>query len=125
MREEKERKKKGRKKRKGEGSRDERREGKRRHGKGREEKTRGSEQADKRRMSSSGMLRRVALVRTAVSEKVPSSPSLVILMLEALSSFETSGLTRAARRNIPEDGNLRSHRREHLNSYIAVTGWAL
>jgi hypothetical protein len=26
---------------------------------------------------------------------------------------------------IPEDGILHSHRRENLNSYIALTGWAL
>jgi hypothetical protein len=64
---------------------------------------------------SSGLLRRVALVRTDVSEEpsvrrllvaasvVPSSPILVILMKEALSSSKTSVLTRAIRRNIPED----------------------
>jgi hypothetical protein len=34
---------------------------------------------------------------------VPSSPSLVILMKEALSSSETSVLTRATRRNNTED----------------------
>jgi hypothetical protein len=28
-------------------------------------------------------------------------------------------------RNIPEDGILHSHRREHLKSYIALSGWAL
>jgi hypothetical protein len=45
---------------------------------------------------------------------VPSSPILVILM-EALSSSETSVLTRATRRNIPKDGNLHSHRRKNSN----------
>jgi hypothetical protein len=62
----------------------------------------------------SGMLRRVAFVRTDV---VPSSPILVTLMKEALSSSETSVLTRAAQYNIPEDTILHSHRRENLKSY--------
>jgi hypothetical protein len=110
-------------------------------------------------MVSSGMLRRVALVRTEVSEEhsasiirvtigelgttllatnacyeesvclcsvrwllgtanVPSSPILVTLMIEALRSSETSVLTRATRRNIPEDTVLHSHCSENLKSYI-------
>jgi hypothetical protein len=54
-------------------------------------------------MVSSGMLRLVALVRTLVTASVvPSSPILVILMKEALDSSETSVVTRATRRNVPE-----------------------
>jgi hypothetical protein len=45
--------------------------------------------------------------------------------MEALSSSETSVLTRATRRNIQEDDILHSHRRENLKSYIALTGWAV
>jgi hypothetical protein len=77
------------------------------------------------------MLRCVALVRTDVSEEpmrrllvtasvVPSSPIFVTLMKEAISSSETSALTRATRHDIPEDGILHSHRRENLKSYLDV-----
>jgi hypothetical protein len=69
------------------------------------------------------MLRREALVRTDVSDELSASiirvtrighsgsPILVTLMTEALSSSETSVITRATRRDIPEDGVLYSHRR--------------
>jgi hypothetical protein len=56
---------------------------------------------------------------------VPISPILVTLMMETLSSSETSVLTRATWRNIPGDGILHSHLRENLKSYIALTGWTL
>jgi hypothetical protein len=73
-------------------------------------------------MVSSGMLHRVALVRTdqgifsqrrllVTASVVPSSPILVALMKEALRFSETSVLTRATWRNIPEDAILHSHRR--------------
>jgi hypothetical protein len=104
------------------------------------------------------MLRRVALVRSDVSEEPsssiirvikigelgtllvvtsnrhtlvasygydPSSPILVTFMMEPLSSSGTSVLTRATRRNVPEDAILHSHRRENLKSYIALTGWTV
>jgi hypothetical protein len=90
-----------------------------------------------------GMLRRVALVRTDVSEKRIYSvirvtridevgKTLVFtrnrrtlrknltLMMEALSSSETSALTRAIQRNISRNDILHNHRRDNLKSYMDI-----
>jgi hypothetical protein len=61
------------------------------------------------------MLRRVALLFLGsvhrilhTANGVLSSPSLAALIIEALRSSETSVLTRATRRNFPDDSTLRS-----------------
>jgi hypothetical protein len=67
----------------------------------------------------------ISLCRLLVIVDVPSSPILVTLIMEALSSSVTSVPTRATRRNISEVAILHSNRSENLKSYIALTGWTL
>jgi hypothetical protein len=52
---------------------------------------------------------------SVIANVVPSSPILVILMMDAIRSCETSVLKIATRRNILQSGILHSHRRENLN----------
>jgi hypothetical protein len=58
-----------------------------------------------------------SVLRLLVTANVLISAILAILMMVALSSFETSVHTKTTRRNITEDAILHSHRRENLKFY--------
>jgi hypothetical protein len=61
-----------------------------------------------------------SVLRLLITDNVPSSPILVTLMIGVRRFSETSVLSPAARRNIPEDGILHSHRRENLKFYTIL-----
>jgi hypothetical protein len=70
------------------------------------------------------MLRRVAVVRTDVSEELSASfirvtkiSELGITLAVTSNRRTVSVLTRTKRRNVPEDTILHSHRRENLKTY--------
>jgi hypothetical protein len=67
------------------------------------------------------MLRCVALVRTDISEEFNATFTYEIFLTSKRRTLrrntKTAVLTRATRRNIPEDGIVHSHRRENLKSY--------
>jgi hypothetical protein len=68
-------------------------------------------------MPSSGLLRRVALVRTDVSAEFNAS---VIRVTRIGELGTTLAVTSNRRRNIAEDAILHSHRSENLKSYIEL-----
>jgi hypothetical protein len=95
------------------------------------------DQSETRRMVSSGLLCRVALVRTDVSEE----PGTSFIRVKKIGELETTQaattnrrtllknttlfLTRATRCNNPEDTILHSHRRENLKSYNQKQDFAI
>jgi hypothetical protein len=59
-----------------------------------------------------------SVLRLPVIVDVVRSPTIPItLTMEVIHFSETSVLTRATRRKIPEDGIVHSHRREYMKSY--------
>jgi hypothetical protein len=70
-------------------------------------------------MLSSGMLRRVALLRTDVSEE-PGASFITVTTIGELGTTQAATSNRRTLHN-PEDSIPHSHRRENLKSYTAVT----
>jgi hypothetical protein len=66
---------------------------------------------------------RLSVFPLLVTDNVaPSTPILIILMMDEIRSPETLVLTTATWCNISEDDILHSHRLANLKSYIALTG---
>jgi hypothetical protein len=63
--------------------------------------------------------------RIASIIRIKISLILFTLVIEVTRSHEKSFLTRTTRSNIPGAGILYSHRRENLEPYTTLTGWAL
>jgi hypothetical protein len=60
------------------------------------------------------------VLQLLVTPNIVHSLPTVTLMMEAISSSETSVLTTATQRNIPQDGIPHSHHYENLTSYIGI-----
>jgi hypothetical protein len=64
-------------------------------------------------------VKRIRVIWLLVAGNVsPSSPILVTLMIEAISSSETLVHARVTGRHTPDDGIPNTHRRENRKSYI-------
>jgi hypothetical protein len=66
-----------------------------------------------------------SVLRFLVTANVVPISAILVTLIEAIRSSETSVLTKVTRRNFAEDDILHSHRHENLRSYIELTDWAL
>jgi hypothetical protein len=62
---------------------------------------------NKKNVSSNYELKHAEKILVVITANIPRLPILVTLIMEAIRFYETSVLTRATRRNIPQDGMFR------------------